>query len=670
MKPSTPKSLLFVFLIPTLPLAVVLPTAQPEAAAAGVPPGKLGAGAGARPAAVLGPSGAGEAQARAPIRTPSSPRRFPGGTPAAAAGPAAPSAAPAAPIRFEEIGERAGARFVHSTRRFTGRHKAQVLEMFTAGGAAAAVGDFDGDGWDDLFLTDSGLGKPGHLLRNVTGERGPDGGIAFVEVTESAGVGGGNDETSIVADALWFDYDGDGDRDLLLARFGTPLLYRNLGPGPAGAVRFEEAAAAAGLTEFGNSLAAIAFDYDADGWIDLLLGNYFQPKNLLALDTTRVLPEDLDDAHNGGGLSLWRNVPAEGGGRRFVETTAEAGLAGHTGWSLDVGHADLDGDGDQDVYVAGDYGTDRLFWNDGDGTFTDGTEAAIGFDTRKGMNVDMGDYDRDGRLDVFVTNITDEYMRECNMLWHNEGNGTFVDLSRETGTCDSDWGWAGKFADLDNDGWEDLYTVNGLRSAGEENYIPLLLEAIIRPGVDFSDLDTYPDIGERTWSGYQRQRLFHNQGDGTFAEIGAAAGVDNDLDGRGVGVADFDRDGRLDLVQTNADQPSLLLRNVSPDAGRWVQLDLVGAGPPQGSNREAIGARVVLHAGGERWLREVSGGNGYAGQSSLRLHFGLGDATRVDSVEVRWPSGRVETIAAPDGGSAVPLDAISRIVEGRGLAAR
>lgn len=590
--------------------------------------------------------------------------------PAAAAGPAAPSAAPAAPIRFEEIGERAGARFVHSTRRFTGRHKAQVLEMFTAGGAAAAVGDFDGDGWDDLFLTDSGLGKPGHLLRNVTGERGPDGGIAFVEVTESAGVGGGNDELSIVADALWLDYDGDGDRDLLLARFGTPLLYRNLGPGPAGVVRFEEAAAAAGLTEFGNSLAAIAFDYDADGWIDLLLGNYFQPKNLLALDTTRVLPEDLDDAHNGGGLSLWRNVPAEGGGRRFVETTAEAGLAGHTGWSLDVGHADLDGDGDQDVYVAGDYGTDRLFWNDGDGTFTDGTETAIGFDTRKGMNVDMGDYDRDGRLDVFVTNITDEYMRECNMLWHNEGDGTFVDLSRETGTCDSDWGWAGKFADLDNDGWEDLYTVNGLRSAGEENYIPLLLEAIIRPGVDFSDLDTYPDIGERTWSGYQRQRLFRNQGDGTFAEIGAAAGVDNDLDGRGVGVADFDRDGRLDLVQTNADQPSLLLRNVSLDAGRWVQLDLVGAGPPEGSNREAIGARVVLHAGGERWLREVSGGNGYAGQSSLRLHFGLGDAARVDSVEVRWPSGRVETIAAPDGGSAVPLDAISRIVEGRGLVAR
>jgi len=584
------------------------------------------------------------------------------------AGPEAPIA-PAAPIRFQEIGERAGVRHVHSTRRFTGRHKAQVLEMFTAGGAAVAVGDFDGDGWDDLFLTDSDLGKPSHLLRNVTGDEGTRDGIAFVDVTAAAGVGGGNDESSIVADALWFDHDNDGDPDLLVARFGTPLLYRNLGPGPDGAPRFEEVAAASGLTAFANTIAAIAFDYDADGWLDLLFGNYFQPKNLLRLDTTKVLPEDLDDAHNGGGLALWRNVPAEGGGRRFVETTAEAGLAGHTGWSLDLGHGDLDGDGDQDVYVAGDYGTDLLFWNDGDGTFTDGTEAAIGFDTKKGMNVDLADYDRDGRLDVFVTNITDEYMRECNMLWHNEGDGTFLDLSRETGTCDSDWGWAGKFADLDNDGWEDLFTVNGLRSAGEENYIPLLVETIIRPDVDFSDLDSYPDIGGRTWSGYQRQRLFRNQGDGTFAEVGAAAGVDNDLDGRGIAVADFDRDGRLDLVQTNADQPSLLFRNVSPAGGRWVQLDLAGAGPPEGSNRDAIGARVTLSAGGETWLREVDGGNGYAGQSSLRLHFGLGDVARVDAVEIRWPSGRIERIAAPEGGSAVALDAITRIAEGHGVVA-
>jgi len=579
---------------------------------------------------------------------------------------ATPPAPAPPPIRFEEIGEAAGARHVHSTRSFGERPKAEVLEMFTDGGAAVAVGDFDGDGWDDLFLTDSGAGRRQHLLRNLTGERGE---IAFEEVTAQAGVGGGNEGDAIVSDAVWLDYDNDGRRDLLVVRFGSPLLYRNLGA-DGGAVRFEEVSAAAGLSgAFDNSIAAISFDYDADGWLDLLLGHYFPRHNLMALDTPHVLPNNLDDADNGGGLSLWRNVAAADGSRRFVEVTDDAGLGHHTGWSLDLGHADLDNDGDQDLYVAGDYGTDRLFSNDGDGTFSDVTEEAIGFDTKKGMNVDMGDYDRDGWLDVFVTNITDEYMRECNMLWHNNGDGTFLDLSRETGTCDSDWGWAGKFADLDNDGWEDLFTVNGLRSASEENYIPLLLQTIITPGIDFSDIHSYPDIGDRTWSGYQRQRLFRNLGDGTFADVAAAAGVGNDLDGRGVGVLDLDRDGRLDLVQTNARQPSLVFHNTSPGSGHWVALRLTGG---EGSNRDAVGARVTLTAGGESWIREVDGGNGYASQSSLTVHVGLGEVTDLDSVEIRWPSGNVErweaTVDETTGKktSPLPIDTLSRITEGRG----
>jgi hypothetical protein len=596
--------------------------------------------------------------------------RAPGGEPAAAdarrppLSRAAPAAdAPAAGrLRFTEVGEAAGARFTHTLRRFTGREKAEVLELFTAGGAAVAVGDFDGDGWEDLFLTESGEGRPCHLLRNESGVAGR---LAFREVTAEAGVGGGNDARSIVADALWLDYDNDGRQDLLVARFGTPLLYRNLGTDAGGAVRFAEVAREAGLTTFANTIAALAFDADGDGWLDLALGHYFQAKNLLALDTRYVLPEDLDDAANGGGLTLWRNVAttaAAGGGRAFVDVTRQAGLAGHTGWTLDLGHGDLDGDGDQDLYVAGDYGTDRLFVNRGDGTFEDATERAIGRDTRKGMNAEVADFDRDGRLDVFVTNITDEYMRECNMLWHNDGDGTFTDVARETGTCDSDWGWAGKFADLDNDGWLDLFTVNGLRSAGPESYLPALLAMIVTPGVDFSDLHSYPDIGDRTWSGYQRQRLFRNLGDGTFADVAAAAGVDNDLDGRGVAVADLDRDGRLDLVQTSAGQPSLLYRNVTPGAGHRVTLELVGTA----ANRDAVGARVTLYAGGQRWLREIDGGNGYAGQSSRRIHVGLGPVERVERVEVRWPSGRVDVLAAGTDRPAVPIDRSSRLVEGEG----
>ena len=579
---------------------------------------------------------------------------------------AAPAAEPP-PIRFEEVGETAGARFVHSTRSFGERPKAEVLEMFTYGGAAVAVGDFDADGREDLFVTSSAEGSSNHLLRNETSENGP---ISFRDVTGEAGVGGGNDALSIVADALWLDFDDDGRLDLLVSRFGTPLLYRNLGPGPEGVSRFGEIAGLAGLTRFGNTIATIAFDADGDGWLDLLMAHYFRPTNLLDLSTTRVLPNNLDDADNGGGLTFWRNVSdpdaQASGGRRFVEVTEAAGLAGHTGWSLDLGHADLDGDGDQDVYVAGDYGTDRLFWNRGDGTFEDGTGAALGFDTRKGMNVDFGDFDRDGRLDVFVTNITDEYMRECNMLWHNVGDGTFVDVSRETGTCDSDWGWAGKFGDFDNDGWEDLFTVNGLRSAGEGNYIPLLVQTILTPDVDFSDLRSYPDIGDRTWSGYQEQRLFRNQGDGTFRDVAEAAGVANDLDGRGIGMADFDRDGRLDLYQTNAAQPSLLYRNVTAPSGHWLQVQLEGSAT---GNRHAIGARATVRTGDATLVREVNGGNGYASQSSLVLHFGLGSSDRIDEIELRWPSGRTETLR-PAEEAPWPVDRRITIREGEGIVDR
>jgi Tfp pilus assembly protein PilF len=549
------------------------------------------------------------------------------------------------PIRFEEIGEKAGARVRHHTRTFKGP-QADVLGMFTSGGATVAVGDYDNDGDDDLFVTRSDTGNPNVLLKNRFRETGQ---LAFEDAAPRAGVAGGNDPRSIVADGLWMDADNDGWRDLLVSRFGTPILYRNLGNGT-----FRDVSAAAGLTKFGNTIAAIAFDYDNDGRLDLLFGNYFKPVDLTDLPTPHVLPNDLDNAANGGGVTLWQNVTAPGSKEvRFMEVTEKAGLSHHTGWTLDAGHADLNNDGFQEVYLAGDYGTDRLFWNNRDGTFRDGTKEAVGFDTKKGMNVDMGDYDRDGWLDVYVTNITDEYMKECNMLWHNQGDGTFTDLSKETGTCNTLWGWGAKFGDFDNDGWEDLFAVNGLRSAGPENYIPVLLEMIITPNVDFTDLRNWPAIRDRSWSGYQKKKLFRNLGAQTFKEVSAEAGVDNDLDGRGIGLSDFDDDGRLDLYQTNANQASLLYRNTTEPAGRWIELKLIGTK----SNRDAIGARAIVRLGGETLIREVNGGNGYAGQSTARLHFGLGAAPKVDSVEIRWPSGLVEKVT-------VALDRITTVKEG------
>jgi hypothetical protein len=528
-------------------------------------------------------------------------------------------------IRFEEIGARAGVRHLHHTRAFAGPY-AETLSMFTNGGAVAAVADYDNDGRDDLFVTDSGLNQRSRLYHN-------DGGLRFTDVTDRAGLGEGNTPSAIVSDALWFDEDNDGWRDLLIVRFGTPLLYRNDGNG-----HFVDITARSGLTTFANTIAAIAFDYDNDGRLDLLFGHYFRAINLLDLKSPKVLPNDLDNAVNGGGVTLWRNI----GGGRFEDVTTRAGLGGQTGWTLDVGHGDFDNDGFEDIYLATDFGSDRVFFNNGDRTFRDTTEKSIGIDTKKGMNVEVGDYDNDGLLDVYVTNITDEYMKECNMLWHNNGDRTFTDVSKETGTCATLWGWGAKFGDFDNDGWLDLFVVNGLRSAGPESYIPVLLPMVTTPHVDFSDLSSWPPIGNRTWSGYQKKKLFKNLGSGTFRETSEAAGVDNDLDGRGIAVADFDNDGRLDLYQTNANQPSLFFHNTTANVGNWIELKLVGTR----SNRDAIGARVTVSAGGCRYVREVDGGNGYAGQSSTRLHVGIGTATSVDEVVVRWPSGLVEKKSA------------------------
>jgi hypothetical protein len=541
-----------------------------------------------------------------------------------------------APLRFIEIGERAGVRHVHHSRAFHGQH-AEVLQMFTAGGASSAAGDYDNDGLDDLFVTSSAEGEQGHLYHN-------DGHMHFTDVTSRSGLGMDNTPDAIVSDALWFDYDNDGWRDLLIVRFGMPVLYHNDHNG-----HFTDVTARSGLNRFGNTIAAIAFDYDNDSRLDLLLGHYFQPVDLLHLKSPHVLPNDLDNAVNGGGVTLWHNR----GDGIFEDVTERAGLAKHTGWTLDVGHGDFDNDGFEDIYVAADYGTDRVFFNNGNGTFADATETAIGYDTKKGMNVDIADVFNDGRLDVYVTNIFDDYMRECNMLWRNNGNRTFTDVSKETGTCVGLWGWSAKFGDFDNDGWQDIFEVNGLRSRGPESYLPLLLPMVTTPNIDFTDVNNWPAIGSRSWSGYQKKKLFRNLGDGLFEEVSNAAGVDNDFDGRGIAVADFDNDGLLDLYQTNADQPSLLYRNVTQPAGHWIELTLRGTR----SNRDAIGARVTVSAGGHRYLREVNGGNGYAGQSTLRLHVGVGAAPAIDEVSIRWPSGIMQRVAA------IPIDRISTITE-------
>ena len=537
---------------------------------------------------------------------------------------------------FDDVTQRAGVALKHANRIFKNPY-AEIMQGYTALGAAAAVADYDGDGFEDIFVTDSQENGKNHLYHN-------NGDFTFTDVAEQAGVANGNDSENASADALWFDYDNDGRPDLLVVRFGHNQLFHNLGNG-----KFRDVTREAGIYRYMNAITAIAFDYDHDGDLDLFVGSYFQPVNLFNPNTPRFFPESFETANNGGGVTLFRN----NGNGTFTDVTEAAGLKS-SGWVLDLGHGDADNDGDDDLYVACDFGTDRFFINNGNGTFTDKTESAIGIDNKKGMNVDWGDFDNDGLLDIYVTNITDDYMREGNFLWRNNGNLTFSDVSRETGTYDTGWGWAAKFFDYDNDGWLDLYVMNGWVSAGKESYVPDIFAMVVKPNIDFADARNWPPMGTKSLSGYQKKRLFHNEQGQIFTDQAARHGLDSIRDGRGIAVADFDNDGRLDLFVTNANAEPFLYRNILPTVSHWVEFLLEG----RKSNRAGIGAQVRITAGGRTRLSFVNGGNGFASQSTYRVHFGLAGRDLIDKVEIRWPSGTRQVFKG------MKADKIYKIVEG------
>ena len=550
---------------------------------------------------------------------------------------------PAAARWFEDRTAAAGVSSPHLTRQFKNPY-AQVMQGYTALGASAAVGDFDNDGFEDVFFTVSNDGGKNRLYHNNHD-------FTFTEMAAEAGVAEGNDANNASADALWFDFDNDGDQDLLVVRFGQNLLYRNEGPDAKGVVHFVDVTAKAGLTRYLNCISAIAFDYDNDGDLDLFLGNYFAPVSLFNPDTPRFFPESFETARNGGGVTVFRN----NGDGTFTDVTQAVGIR-NTGWTLDLGHADADLDGDEDLYLAADFGADAFYRNNGDGTFTDISKEAIGVDTKKGMNVDWGDFDNDGLFDIFVTNITDEYMKEGNFLWKNLGGLHFTDVARETGTWATGWGWAGKFFDYDNDGWLDLYVVNGWVSQSadpKDNYVLDIFKVIVDPKIDLTDARNWPPMGKKTLSGFQRKSLFHNLG-GTFKDEAKRHGVDTIEDARGIAVADFDNDGRPDMFVTNSGKSPYLWRNVQPTSNHWLQIQLTGVK----SNRDAVGARVQVRTGDRTLITFVNGGNGFASQSTRRVHLGLGQATRVDHLEVTWPSGLKQAF------DNVAVDRIFRLKEG------
>ena len=518
---------------------------------------------------------------------------------------------------FEDVTEQAGVGHRH-----IGPKVDKLLQnlgpWFTALGSGGSAADFNNDGYEDIYVTNTLEGKPNVLFKN-------NGDMTFTEMGEKAGVADLNKNGRFSSMSLFFDCDNNGTKDLLVGRFGTAVLFKNNGD-----ETFTDISSKSEFPSERNTVALVAFDYDLDGDLDVYMGNYFPDVDLVNVKTTKLLHDSWEAARNGGTNVLMRNE----GDCNFVDQTQESGLA-DTGWTLAIATGDLDKNGWIDIFMANDFGPDKIYRNNGDNTFTDISEESFGIDTKKGMNAELGDYDNDGWLDIYVTNITEPFLNECNMLLRNNGDFTFTDVAVATRTCDTDWGWGAKFIDYDNDTLLDLYVLNGFITSGQGEYIDILMPIILDSDVDLSDTMSWPPLGDMSFSGGEQNRLFKNLGSHSFKEVAEINGVNSDRDGRGLVIADFDNDGAQDMYVINSNNNAILYRNVSGQQNNWIEIRLQGTD----SNRDALGTRVTFYTKKGILYRETNAGNGYEGQSTSFVHAGTEKLESVDKVVIEWPSG-------------------------------
>ena len=482
-------------------------------------------------------------------------------------------------------------------------------------GAGAIVFDYDNDGHDDIYLSVSK--GPNSLYRN-------NGGSSFTDVAAAAGV---DDPGGVGNGGCAADYDNDGDQDLFVTNDGSSTLFRNNGDGT-----FEDVTEVTkGDFDVPHRNTGCAWgDYDQDGYLDLIV-----VRHLWEAYATVAAPGDIYLSI--GGLTLYHNVRdgllfdvtyllgdptfPDSLDARYVERN-EPGRAGNAkGLGFQPGWVDFDNDGDLDLYVVNDFGSiiqrNVLWRNDGAGTDGSWTFVDVSADLRAdmpmfGMGLAVGDYDLDGFLDMYMTNIGD------NVLLKNGGGGRgYTDTAAKARAGVGSVGgknrvaWGAVFFDYDNDGDEDLYVVSGFLDV---------------PNVD--NLKEQPNV------------LLKNQGNGTFADVSLGSGADDPGIGRGGVYLDFDKDGCLDLFVANYGQRARLFRNVCDYGNNWLEISTVGAT----SNRDGIGARITVVSGGISQIREVSAGSSSMSQNMSAAHFGLDNADAAEYVLVRWPSGRVQTL--------------------------
>ena len=474
--------------------------------------------------------------------------------------------------------------------------------METFGSGVAWI-DIDNDGFQDLYFVNGAPGASNVLYRNNRNG-------AFSNITATAGTAGNSTRAYKTGVAVG-DYDNDGHLDLFVTAYGPDILYRNLGSG-----KFADVTAAAGVAGGPDewSTSAGFFDYDRDGDLDLYVVNYVDfrmDENPWCGDRKpgyRMYcnPTIFDGTAN----RLYRN----NGNGTFTDVSKAAGIANPAGKGLGVVFCDYDRDGDSDIYVANDLVRNFLYRNNGDGTFQDVAYAAsVGFDIngkpQAGMGVDCGDLDGDGRPELFVTNFSEE----LNTLYKNHGDGTFEDVTRQVGLGSGflPLGFGTRMYDYDNDGDLDLHVTNGHVVDNVKLYTPAL-------------------------SYEQKDLLYENLG-GKFKDISAQAGgaLQNTRVGRGLAVADFDNDGFLDVAISSLGRRGVLLRNRGVSKNNWIALRAEGTT----SNRFGLGATVRVQTPGALQVREINNVASYQSANDIRLHVGLGAAKTIPQIEILWPSG-------------------------------
>ena len=511
---------------------------------------------------------------------------------------------------------------------------APIAPQIASMGAAVSIVDFDNDGWNDIYFTNSKTGSMNALYRNLHNGK-------FEDVSAEMGVGDVNKAgTGVSMGGVWGDFDNDGYEDLFLYKWGKPQLFHNVG-----GKKFVDVTAGSGLPDWVNANSAIWFDFDNDGKLDLFLGGYYDEKfDLSHLNTTKIMPESFRYANNGGRCYLLKNM----GDGKFKDVTAEYGLSS-TKWKLAAGAADLNGDGFPELYVANDYNTDELYINENGKKFVErGKLAGIGKIPKSGMSVAFGDINNSGMLGIYTTNITEPgILIQGNNYWQpksSTGDPTFVNLAQLSGIENAGWSYGAQFGDLNNDGFMDIYAANGFIS-GKKNDSYWYDYSKVTGGnaAIIGDAKNWPAMNGKSQSGYEHNRVWINNSNGLFEDASPLVCPDITADGRSVAMADLWNRGVLDVVVANQNSTPFIYKNQLAGGNHWVDFDLHGTQ----SNASAIGARVELEWNGKKQVQIITGGIGFSSQNQHRVHFGIGKSTSAGRVIIHWPSGQIDTIEKP-----------------------